>query len=51
MSAELRKLINERISLNSGGFSSPEVNALLKALEAIVDELEDLDDRVTTLEP
>ena len=47
---ELREYIRHRINLNSGGFSSPEVESLSKVFEAIVDQLEDLDTRVDEIE-
>lgn len=48
---ELKTVIKENITLNGGGFSSPEVEALKRVLDKLVEEMEDLDSRVTTLEP
>ena len=47
---ELRDYILRRMGLNSGGFSAAESEALIKAFEALIDELEDIDARVGDLE-
>lgn len=44
-------LIKERLNLNGGNFTDGEVDALRKLFEKIETELEELDSRVTTLEP
>lgn len=41
--ATARTVLKERINLNSGDFSTGEVQALTKMFEAILDELENVD--------
>lgn len=49
MADDIKRLIAQSISLNSGGFSSPEVEALRKVLLALVDKIEFLEEEVEEL--
>lgn len=50
MMEDLKLAIKQNISLNGGGFASPEVEALNRVFTALVDYLEDLEDTIDNLE-